>query len=93
MPSVPEPFELLVSPGARRTLEIELPEAVAHAAIALITGALPQSPRTIGKPLRAPFEGLWVARRGTYRVIYEINDDDRRVEVLRIDHRRDIYRD
>jgi mRNA-degrading endonuclease RelE of RelBE toxin-antitoxin system len=46
----------------------------------------------VGVPLRAPFEGTWRARRGEYRVRYRIEEDDRRVVVLDIDHRRDAYR-
>jgi mRNA interferase RelE/StbE len=30
--------------------------------------------------------------RGTYRVLYRINDTTREIIVLRIDHRRDAYR-
>lgn len=36
--------------------------------------------------------GLWSARRGDYRVVYEINDDARIVVVHRVQHRRDVYR-
>jgi mRNA-degrading endonuclease RelE of RelBE toxin-antitoxin system len=32
------------------------------------------------------------ARRGTYRVLYRIDDDAREVVVLHIDHRADVYR-
>src|SRR5665647_3710878 len=32
-----------------------------------------------------------LARRGTYRVLYRINDDPKEVVVLRIEHRRDVY--
>jgi mRNA interferase RelE/StbE len=33
-----------------------------------------------------------LARRGTCRVLYRINETTREVAVLRIDHRRDAYR-
>ena len=46
----------------------------------------------VGVPLRAPFEGLWRARRGEYRVRYTIDDDAAVVTVLDISHRRDAYR-
>ena len=36
--------------------------------------------------------GEWRIRTGDYRVIYEIHDDQLLVLVLRIGHRRDIYR-
>jgi len=57
-----------------------------------VTGALTAEPARVGKPLRADLEGIYSARRGTYRVLYRINDMRREVVVLRIDHRRDVYR-
>jgi mRNA interferase RelE/StbE len=36
--------------------------------------------------------GLHSARRGDYRVIYRIDDEDRRVDVLAIEHRAEVYR-
>jgi mRNA-degrading endonuclease RelE of RelBE toxin-antitoxin system len=35
---------------------------------------------------------LWRARRGEYRVRYEIDDERMIVKVLDVDHRRDAYR-
>jgi mRNA interferase RelE/StbE len=32
------------------------------------------------------------ARRGTYRIIYGIDDKNRVVTVVDVDHRRDVYR-
>ena len=42
--------------------------------------------------LRGDLAGIYSARRGTYRVLYRINEDLHEVVVLRIDHRRDVYR-
>ena len=36
--------------------------------------------------------GYHSARRGAYRVVYRINEIDRVVHVVRIDHRADVYR-
>jgi len=83
-----EPFELVVAGPAARALADTLPEAVAAAVIDLITGRLLQSPRRLGKPLTRQLDGVWVARRGTFRVLYEIDDEQHGVIVLRIDHRR-----
>jgi mRNA-degrading endonuclease RelE of RelBE toxin-antitoxin system len=33
-----------------------------------------------------------VARRGPYRIVYELDEERRRILVLRIDHRADVYR-
>ena len=49
-------------------------------------------PQRFGKPLRGELAGVWAARRGTYRVLYRLREDTHEVIVLRIDHRRDVYR-
>jgi mRNA-degrading endonuclease RelE of RelBE toxin-antitoxin system len=92
VPREARPYELVVARSAARTIAEALPEPVAVAVIDLITGDLIQAPHRVGKPLRRELEGSWVARRGTFRVVYEINEDSREVVVLRVDHRRDIYR-
>ena len=90
--TAPEPFELVLTPPAVRAIQYNLPEAVAAAAIEFMTGALVTNPQRVGKPLRGDLTGIYSARRGTYRVLYRVNDDLREVVVLRIDHRRDVYR-
>ncbi len=46
----------------------------------------------VGHPLQRDLAGLWAARRGPYRVLYEIDDDPPTVRVVRSDHRADVYR-
>jgi mRNA interferase RelE/StbE len=87
-----EPYTIVLAPGARRALTEALPAAAAFAAWEFLTGPLAEKPRVVGAPLRAPFEGLWRARRGEYRVRYRINEGAREVIVLDVDHRRDAYR-
>lgn len=87
-----QPYELVVTPPARRALEGGLPEAVAAAVIEFLTGSLVTRPTLVGKPLREPLSGVWSARRGTYRVLYRVLASSREVVVLSIDHRRDAYR-
>lgn len=84
-------YDLLVTLPAQRALD-RLPERVAAAIAELLTGDLLVAPRRVGKPLRRELTGVWSARRGSYRVLYEIDEEKRRVVVLRIDHRADIYR-
>jgi mRNA-degrading endonuclease RelE of RelBE toxin-antitoxin system len=78
------------APG-RRTLA-RLPEKVATAVVEFLYGSLAADPHRVGIPLRLGFDGLHSARRGDYRVIYRIDDHHRRVDVLAIEHRSDIYR-
>lgn len=66
--------------------------AVAAAAWELIDGPLRDNPHRLGKPLRAPFAGHWVARRSTYRVRYRIDDVRKMVIVLDVRGRADAYR-
>lgn len=86
------PYEVVLAPGARRALSDKLPEAAAFAAWEFIRGPLSQRPYVVGVPLRGPLDGRWRARRGEYRIVYRIDEDARRVYVLDVDHRRDVYR-
>lgn len=69
-----------------------MPSKVRDAAIAFMLGGLAESSRRVGKPLVGELAGLWSARRGDYRVVYEVDDDARSVLVHRVQHRRDVYR-
>lgn len=77
---------------ARRALTDELPVTVAAAAWELIDGPLRDNPHRLGKPLRAPFAGHWVARRSSYRVRYRIDEDRHTIIVLDVRGRADAYR-
>ena len=83
---------LAITPTARRQLTEQLPEAVAAAAYEFIVGPLLDNPYRVGKQLRSPLEDRHSARRGTYRVIYRVDDLSRTVTVLDVAHRRDAYR-
>lgn len=85
-------YELVLTPPAIRAVQSELPEAIAAAVIEFLTGALVENPQRVGKQLRGDLAGIHSARRGTYRVLYRINEAQREVVVLRIEHRRDAYR-
>ncbi len=93
MPRAPEPsYRLRVARPAARAIADELPEAVSAAVVELITGELLRAPRTVGKPLQRELEGRWAARRGSYRVLYTIDEQAGVVTVLAAEHRRDVYR-
>jgi mRNA-degrading endonuclease RelE of RelBE toxin-antitoxin system len=83
---------LSITPTARRQLTEHLPEAVAAAAYEFIVGPLLDNPHRVGKQLRPPLDDRHSARRGTYRVIYRIDDFRRTVTVVDVAHRRDAYR-
>ncbi len=87
----PARYQVVLSPGARRTLAERLPVAVAAAVLEFIAGPLAENPHRVGKPLGAELKGLFSARRGAYRVLYRIDDSALLVRVERIDHRADVY--
>lgn len=52
-----------------------------------------ENPRRIGEPLDgSSFRGFWRYRVGDYRVICNIDDQSVKVLVMKIGHRRDVYR-
>ena len=85
-------YELIVARPAARAIAEGLPEPVATALIGFITGSLVENPRRVALELRNELARIHNARRGTYRVLYRIDDVERTVTVLRIDHRGTAYR-
>ena len=85
-------YRIKVTSTAARQLANRLPEAAANACVEFLYGPLAADPHRVGAPLRKPFEGLWRARRGEYRVRYEIDEQIELVTVVDISHRRDAYR-
>jgi mRNA interferase RelE/StbE len=87
-----ESYTLRTTPTVRRALAETMPEAVAAAAYEFITGPLLEEPQRVGKQLLPPLDDRFSARRGTYRVIYRIDDQAQVVTVVDVGHRRDVYR-
>lgn len=84
-------YRLRIAGPAAKALAEVLPEKVAAAAYEFITGPLLDNPRRVGKPLDPPMAPAWSARRGTYRILYRIDDTSRSVNVTAIRHRADAY--
>ena len=85
------PWDLVVAGPARRAID-RLPEKIALAVLDYLVGPLLENPHRVGKPLRGDLVGLHSARVGAYRIVYEISEINRTVQVIHIDHRADIYR-
>jgi mRNA interferase RelE/StbE len=71
-----------LNPSTRKRIRAYLEERV----------ALLDNPRDIGDPLKGALSGLWRYRVGDYRVICELQDEALVVLVVRIGHRRAVYR-
>lgn len=86
-----EPYRVEVTAPARRQLQ-RLPSRVAPAIVAFVAGVLPVRPPRLSRPLTDELAGLRSARRGDYRVLFEIDEEARMISVFRIGHRSDVYR-
>jgi mRNA interferase RelE/StbE len=84
---VSDRYRLRIARPAARALTELLPEKVATAAYEFITGPLLDDPHRVGKPLDPPMAPAWTARRGTYRILYLIDDNQRTVEITAVRHR------
>jgi mRNA interferase RelE/StbE len=86
------PYEIVWSSSALRSLS-RLPAKVAFAGVEYAHSRLAENPHRAGKPLTLELEGVWSARLGDFRILYEIDDDRRRrVTILEATHRSDVYR-
>lgn len=80
--------EFLVS--AEKALK-RLP-VVAQRRIVLAVAGLADNPRPTGSVKLAGDENAWRIRVGEYRILYEIHDRRLVVLVVRIGHRKDVYK-
>ena len=74
---------------AQRALD-RLPKVDFEAVLGAVKG-LADSPRPKGVE-KIKSAGLWRIRQGDYRIVYSIDDSQKAVTILRIGHRREIYR-
>jgi mRNA interferase RelE/StbE len=49
-------------------------------------------PRPLGSEKLAGRPNLYRVRQGNYRIIYSVDDQSRIVDVVKVGHRRDVYR-
>ena len=84
-------YEVKITSSGLRHLD-RLPSKVRDAALATVFGPITENPQRVGKPLVDELEGLRSARRGDYRIIYEILEDEMVVVIHRVQHRRHVYR-
>ena len=84
-------YDVEITPEGLRHLN-RLPDKVRHAALETVFGPIAANPQRLRKPLVGELEGLRSARRGDYRIIYEIFEANQTVLIHRVQHRGDVYR-
>ncbi len=83
-------FKVEYAKGITKDLR-KLSKPIRDKALEIVEKVLVEDP-TIGKPLTGPYKGLWKFRLGDYRIIYSIEFTKLIIFVLRIRHRREVYR-
>lgn len=56
-----------------------------------INNYLAQAPKQLGKSLTGQYKNLYRYRYGDYRIIYEIDSDNKLIVINRVGHRKEIY--
>jgi len=51
-----------------------------------------KDPRAIGKPLKGELREFWRYRVGNYRILAKIKDNQLIVLIVKVGHRKDVYR-
>lgn len=77
--------------SALRRLD-RIPEKAATACVEFVYGPRAEDPHRAGGELRLDLAGTRSARRGDFRIIYEIDGTARIITILAIDHRSNVYR-
>ncbi len=85
------PLSIRWAPTAQRDLR-RLPEKIATAVVEFVYGSLADNPERVGRALQFELVGRHAARRGDYRVIYQIDRPAGVVLIMHVDHRADVYR-
>jgi mRNA interferase RelE/StbE len=83
-------YQIVMTVEARRNM-LALPKGIVrrvHVCI-LALAEKPRPPKT--KKLKSTGD-LWRVRVGDYRIVYQIEDDRLMIVVIRIGHRREVYR-
>ncbi len=84
-------YRLLIKPSAAKEIEAIGAKKDRQRIVARIF-ALANEPRPVGCEKLAGAEGRFRVRQGQFRIVYAIDDASRTVEVIKVGHRREVYR-
>jgi mRNA interferase RelE/StbE len=84
-------YRLLIKPSAAREIEA-LGQKKDRQRIVNRISALASEPRPADCEKLAGAEGRYRVRHGQFRIVYAVDDRSRTVEVVKVGHRREVYR-
>jgi mRNA interferase RelE/StbE len=93
---VSDAYSVRLASGVLRILQAGPPKGIslnaAWAIFEFIHRPLSTDPWRVSSPLHNELDGFRGARRGEYRVVFRVDEEERVIRVVRVDHRSDIYR-
>lgn len=84
-------YKVLLKPSAVKDVE-DIDRRIDRDRISKRMQELAENPRPYGSEKLEGFESMYRIRQGDYRVVYEIDDAERIVFVIKVRHRKDVYR-
>jgi mRNA interferase RelE/StbE len=84
-------YKVVLKPSAAKDVE-GIDRRADRDRIARRIQALTDNPRPFGSEKLEGFETTYRVRQGDYRIVYDIDDVVRTVFVLKVRHRKDVYR-
>jgi mRNA interferase RelE/StbE len=84
-------YRLVVKASAAKELDVVEPKRLRQHLVTAIA-ALADNPRPAGCEKLAGAEDAYRIRQGDYRAVYTIDDRARVVRVVKVGHRREVYR-
>jgi mRNA interferase RelE/StbE len=84
-------YRLLIKPSAVKELEA-LPSKKTRQRVVTRIRALAADPRPSGCEKLAGYDDRYRVRQGAYRVVYSVSDRELIVWVVKVGHRKDVYR-
>ena len=84
-------YSVVIKTSAAKELEAVEPRTVRVRIVSRIQ-RLAQTPRPHGSQKLAGEEERYRIRQGAYRIVYSVDDERQVVEIVKIGHRREVYR-
>jgi mRNA interferase RelE/StbE len=84
-------YSVLIKTSAAKELEAVEPRGLRIRIVSRIR-SLARAPRPSGSQKLAGESARYRIRQGAYRIVYSVDDEGRIVEVVKIGHRREVYR-
>ena len=84
-------YRLLIKPSAKKEIEVLGQKRDRQRMVSQIAHLAPEPRPAACEKLAGP-EGRFRIRHGQFRVVYAVDDTARTVEVVKVGHRREVYR-